>query len=212
MENSLIPMVIETSGRGERAYDIYSLLLKERIIFLGTPISDQVANLIVAQLLFLDRENPDKEIQMFINCPGGEIYPGLAIYDTMQMSRAPISTYAVGWTASLGTVLLAAGKKGRRFALPHATIHMHPAGGGARGYAPDVEIQYKELKRMQDLLLGILAKHTGKPVEKIADDFDRDYFMDAHMAMDYGIVDEVLKEQEKSEKAEEKKSTPKAKD
>jgi ATP-dependent Clp protease protease subunit len=212
MENSLIPMVIETTGRGERAYDIYSLLLKERIVFLGTPISDQVANLIVAQLLFLDRENPDKEIQMFINCPGGEIYPGLAIYDTMQMSRAPISTYAVGWTASLGTVLLAAGKKGRRFALPHATIHMHPAGGGARGYAPDVEIQYKELKRMQDLLLGILAKHTGKPVEKIADDFDRDYFMDAHAAMDYGIVDEVLKEQEKSEKAEEKKSTPKAKD
>jgi ATP-dependent Clp protease protease subunit len=211
MENSLIPMVIETTGRGERAYDIYSLLLKERIIFLGTPISDQVANLIVAQLLFLDRENPDKEIQMFINCPGGEIYPGLAIYDTMQMSRAPISTYAVGWTASLGTVLLAAGKKGRRFALPHATIHMHPAGGGARGYAPDVEIQYKELKRMQDLLLGILAKHTGKPVEKIADDFDRDYFMDAHMAMDYGIVDEVLKEQERPEKAEEKKDTSKEK-
>jgi ATP-dependent Clp protease protease subunit len=211
MENSLIPMVIETTGRGERAYDIYSLLLKERIVFLGTPISDQVANLIVAQLLFLDRENPDKEIQMFINCPGGEIYPGLAIYDTMQMSRAPISTYAVGWTASLGTVLLAAGKKGRRFALPHATIHMHPAGGGARGYAPDVEIQYKELKRMQDLLLGILARHTGKPVEKIADDFDRDYFMDAHMAMDYGIVDEVLKEQEKPEKAEEKKEAPKEK-
>jgi ATP-dependent Clp protease protease subunit len=192
MHNSLIPMVIETTGRGERAYDIYSLLLKERIVFLGTPINDQVANLIVAQLLFLERENPEKEIQMFINCPGGEIYPGLAIYDTMQMVRAPISTFAVGWTASLGTVLLAAGAKGRRYALPHATIHMHPAGGGARGYAPDVEIQYKELKRMQDLLHAILAKHTGQDPKRIADDFDRDYFMDAQKATEYGIIDEVL--------------------
>jgi ATP-dependent Clp protease protease subunit len=196
MPNSLIPMVIETTGRGERAYDIYSLLLKERVVFLGTPINDQVANLIVAQLLFLDRENPDKEIQMFINSPGGEIYPGLAIYDTMQMLRAPISTIAVGWTASLGTVLLAAGKQGRRFALPHATIHMHPAGGGARGYAPDVEIQYKELKRMQDLLHNILARHTGQTVEKIGDDFDRDFFMDAAQAVKYGLIDEVLKSEE----------------
>jgi ATP-dependent Clp protease protease subunit len=192
MPNSLIPMVIETSGRGERAYDIYSLLLKERIVFLGTPINDQVANVIVAQLLFLDRENPDKEIQVYVNSPGGEIYPGLAVYDTMQMLRAPVSTIAVGWTASLGTVLLASGHKGRRFALPNATIHMHPAGGGARGYAPDVEIQYKELKRMQDLLHRILAKHTGQTVEKIADDFDRDFFMDAHTAVKYGIIDEVL--------------------
>jgi ATP-dependent Clp protease protease subunit len=192
MYNGLIPMVIETTGRGERAYDIYSLLLKERIVFLGTPINDQVANLIVAQLLFLERENPEKEIQMFINCPGGEIYPGLAIYDTMQMVRAPISTFAVGWTASLGTVLLAAGEKGRRYALPHATIHMHPAGGGARGYAPDVEIQYKELKRMQDLLHAILAQHTGQKEQKISDDFDRDYFMDAPEAVEYGIIDEVL--------------------
>ncbi len=192
MQNSLIPMVIETTGRGERAYDIYSLLLKERIVFLGTPIDDQVANLVVAQLLFLERENPDKEIQIYINCPGGEIYPGLAIYDTMQMIRAPVSTIAVGWTASLGTVLLAAGRKGRRFALPHATIHMHPAGGSTRGYAPDVEIQYKELKRMQDLLHNILSRHTGQPVDKIADDFDRDYFMDAHRAVEYGIIDEVL--------------------
>jgi ATP-dependent Clp protease protease subunit len=196
MQNSLIPMVIETTGRGERAYDIYSLLLKERIIFLGTPINDQVANLIVAQLLFLDRENPEKEIQLYINSPGGEIYPGLAIYDTMQMLRAPISTIAVGWTASLGTVLLAAGRKGRRFALPHATIHMHPAGGGARGYAPDVEIQYKELKRMQDLLHIILSKHTGQTVERISDDFDRDYFMDARRAVEYGLVDEVLSTEE----------------
>ena len=201
MENSLIPMVIETTGRGERAYDIYSLLLKERIVFLGTPINDQVANLIVAQLLFLDRENPDKEIQMYINSPGGEIYPGLAIYDTMQMLRAPISTIAVGWTASLGTVLLAAGHQGRRYALPHATIHMHPAGGGARGYAPDVEIQYKELKRMQDLLHQILARHTGQTVQKIADDFDRDYFMDAHKAVEYGLIDEVLRSNGEPEEA-----------
>jgi len=192
-------MVIETTGRGERAYDIYSLLLKERIVFLGTPINDQVSNLIVAQLLFLDRENPEKEIQMYINSPGGEIYPGLAIYDTMQILRAPVSTIAVGWTASLGTVLLAAGHKGRRFALPHSTIHMHPAGGGARGYAPDVEIQYKELKRMQDMLHRILSKHTDQPVEKIAEDFDRDYFMDAPRAVEYGLIDQVLKTGEDAE-------------
>jgi ATP-dependent Clp protease, protease subunit len=206
MQNSLIPMVIETTGRGERAFDIYSLLLRERIVFLGTPINDQVANLVVAQLLYLDRENPDREIQIYINSPGGEIYPGLAIYDTMQMLRAPVSTIAVGWTASLGTVLLAAGHKGRRFALPHATIHMHPAGGGARGYAPDVEIQYKELKRMQDLLHHILAKHTGQPVARIADDFDRDYFMDARRAVEYGLIDEVLETEE--EKGKEKTTEP----
>jgi len=199
MHNSLIPMVIETTGRGERAYDIFSLLLKERIVFLGTPINDQVANVIVAQLLFLDRENPDREIQLYLNSPGGEIYPGLAIYDTMQMLRAPVSTIAVGWTASLGTVLLAAGNKERRFALPHATIHMHPAGGGARGYAPDVEIQYKELKRMQDLLHKIMAKHSGQTVEKIADDFDRDYFMSADQAVEYGLIDEVLHTEEDME-------------
>jgi ATP-dependent Clp protease protease subunit len=200
-------MVIETSGRGERAYDIYSLLLKERIVFLGTPINDHVANLVVAQLLWLDRENPDKEIQMYINSPGGEIYPGLAIYDTMQAVRSPVSTIAVGWTASLGTVLLSAGRKGRRFALPHSTIHMHPAGGGARGYAPDVEIQYKELKRMQDLLHVILSRHTGQTVEKIAEDFDRDFFMDATRAVEYGLIDEVLaadQEEEGGEKASDK--------
>jgi len=190
--NAVIPMVIESSGRGERMYDIYSLLLKERIIFLGTPINDQVANLIVAQLLFLDREDPEKEISMYINCPGGEIYPGLAIYDTMQLVRAPVSTIAVGWTASMGTVLLAAGTKGKRYALPHATVHMHPAGGGARGYAPDVEIQVRELMRMQEMLKGILSRHTGKAVEQIAKDFDRDYFMSAQGAKDYGLVDDVL--------------------
>jgi ATP-dependent Clp protease protease subunit len=185
-------MVIESSGRGERAYDIYSLLLKERVVFLGTPINDQVANLIVAQLLYLDREDPEKEISMYINCPGGEIYPGLAIYDTMQLIRAPVSTIAVGWTASMGTVLLAAGRKGRRYALPHATIHMHPAGGGARGYAPDVEIQVRELLRMQELIKRLLAKHTGQPIERISKDFDRDYFMNALQAQEYGIIDEVL--------------------
>lgn len=205
MHNSLIPMVIETTGRGERAYDIYSLLLKERIVFLGTPINDQVSNLVVAQLLYLDQQNPEREIQLYINCPGGEIYPGLAIYDTMQMVRAPIRTIAVGWTASLGTVLLAAGRKGKRMALPHATIHMHPAGGGARGYAPDVEIQYKELKRMQDLLHKILAKHTGQPVSRIAEDFDRDYFMDPNAAVEYGLIDEVLTGGQDEQPAEEKK-------
>ncbi len=205
MDNSLIPMVIETTGRGERAYDIYSLLLKERIVFLGTPINDQVANLIVAQLLYLDQQNPEREIQLYINCPGGEIYPGLAVYDTMQMVRAPIRTIAVGWTASLGTVLLAAGRKGKRMALPHATIHMHPAGGGARGYAPDVEIQYKELKRMQDLLHNILAKHTGQLASRIAEDFDRDYFMDPNAAVEYGLIDEVLTGEQEEQSAEEKK-------
>jgi ATP-dependent Clp protease protease subunit len=185
-------MVIESTGRGERAYDIYSLLLKERIVFLGTPISDQVANLIVAQLLFLDREDPEKEISIYINCPGGEIYPGLAVYDTMQLVRAPISTIAVGWTASLGTVLLAAGNKGKRYALPHATIHMHPAGGAARGYAPDVRIQLNELLRVEDLIKDLLAKHTGQSLKRLAEDFDRDYFMNAKEAVEYGIVDEVL--------------------
>lgn len=194
LPQSLVPMVIESSGRGERAYDIFSLLLKERIIFLGTPVTDQVANLIVAQLLFLNREDPEQEIQMYINSPGGAIYPGLAIYDTMQQIPAPVSTFAVGWTASMGTVLLAAGESGRRYALPHATIHMHPAGGGAQGYAPDVEIQYKELKRMQDLLHGILARHTGQNVEQIAEDFERDRFMDAHGAKEYGLVDDILGE------------------
>jgi len=190
--NGLIPMVIESTGRGERAYDIYSLLLKERIIFLGTPISDQVANLTVAQLLFLDREDREKEISLYINCPGGEIYPGLAIYDTMQLIRAPVSTIAVGWTASLGTVLLTAGNKGKRYALPHATIHMHPAGGAARGYAPDVRIQLNELLRVEDLIKNLLAKHTGQSIERLTKDFDRDYFMNAKEAVEYGIVDEVL--------------------
>ena len=189
---SVIPMVIETTGRSERAYDIFSLLLRERIIFLGTPINDQVANLIVAQLLYLSREDPEREIQMYINSPGGVIYAGLAIYDTMQQIPAPVSTFAVGVTASMGTVLLAAGNKGQRYALPHATIHMHQAGGGAQGYTTDVEIQYREMKRQQDLLFGIISSHTGQTVEQIADDFERDRWMDAHSAKEYGLVDDIL--------------------
>jgi len=196
MPQSLIPMVIETTGRGERAYDIYSLLLKERIIFLGSVISDQIANLVVAQLLYLDREDPEREISLYINSPGGDIYPGLAVYDTMQQLHAPISTIAVGWTASMGTVLLAAGSTGRRYALPHATIHMHPAAGMARGPAPDVQIQLNELLRMQDLLQQLLVKHTGQPLERIKRDFDRDYFMNPLQAVEYGLIDEVLGEVE----------------
>ena len=189
---SLVPMVIETTARGERAYDIYSLLLRERIIFLGTPINDQIANLIVAQLLYLSREDPERDIHMYINSPGGSVYAGLAIYDTMQMIEAPVSTTAVGVTASMGTVLLAAGQTGKRFALPHATVHMHPAGGGAQGYTPDVRIQFKELERIQTQLFHILAKHTGQTSQQIEEDFDRDRWMTALEAKDYGLVDDVM--------------------
>ncbi len=195
---ALIPMVIETTGRGERHYDIYSRLLQGRIIFVGMPITDQVANVVVAQLLYLANEDPDKPISMYINCPGGIIYHGLAIYDTMQQVQAPIATYAVGVTASMGTVLLAAGAKGYRYALPHATIHMHPAGGTAQGYAPDVEIQYKELRRIEELLHGLIAHHTGQTVEQIAADFDRDRYMTAEEAVEYGLVDEILQPPEKT--------------
>ena len=202
---AIVPMVIESTGRGERAYDIFSLLLRERIIFLGTPINDQIANLIVAQLLYLNREDPEREIQMYINCPGGVIYAGLAIYDTMQQIQAPVSTFAVGVTASMGTVLLATGAKGRRYALPHATIHMHQAHGGSQGYTSDVEIQYREMKRQQDLLFGIISRHTGQSISQIADDFERDRWMDAAMAKEYGLVDEILggpvPEEDKKEKS-----------
>jgi ATP-dependent Clp protease protease subunit len=194
---NVIPMVIESSGRGERAYDIYSLLLKERIIFLGTPIDDQVANVIVAQLLFLNREDPEKEIQMYINSPGGVIYSGLAIYDTMQMITNPISTVAVGVTASFGTVLLTAGTKGRRYALPNATIHMHQPLGGAQGQATDIEIQTKQILRLRTLLNDIMSKHTGKPVDVIKQDTERDFYLDAKEAVAYGLVDQVLEVPEK---------------
>jgi ATP-dependent Clp protease protease subunit len=191
-------MVIESSGRGERAYDIYSLLLKERIIFLGTPIEDQVANVIVAQLLFLSREDPEKEIQMYINSPGGVIYAGLAIYDTMQMIPNPISTVAVGVTASFGTVLLTAGTKGRRYALPNSTIHLHQPLGGAQGQATDIEIQAKQILRLKALLNKIMAKHTGQPIEIIERDSDRDFYLEAKQAVDYGLVDQVLEAPVKS--------------
>ncbi|MBK9009212.1 MAG: ATP-dependent Clp protease proteolytic subunit [Anaerolineales bacterium] len=194
---NIVPMVVENTGRGERAYDIYSLLLKERIIFLGTPIDDQVANVIVAQLLFLSHEDPEKEIRMYINSPGGVIYAGLAIYDTMQIIPNPISTVAVGVTASFGTVLLAAGTKGRRYALPNATIHMHQPLGGAQGQATDIEIQAKQILRLKALLLGIIAKHTGQPLEVIERDSDRDYYLEAQQAVDYGLVDQVVETPEK---------------
>jgi ATP-dependent Clp protease, protease subunit len=189
---NVIPMVIESSGRGERAYDIYSLLLKERIIFVGTAIDDQVANVIVAQLLFLNREDSEREIQMYINSPGGAIYSGLAIYDTMQMISNPISTVAVGVTASFGTVLLTAGTKARRYALPNATIHMHQPLGGAQGQATDIEIQTKQILRLRTLLNDIMSRHTGKPVEVIKQDTERDFYLDAKQAVDYGLVDQVL--------------------
>jgi ATP-dependent Clp protease, protease subunit len=191
--SSVIPMVIESSGRGERAYDIYSLLLKERIIFLGTPIDDQVANLIVAELLFLSREDPERDIEMYINSPGGQIYAGLAIYDTMQMIPNKISTVAVGVTASFGTVLLAAGEKGHRYALPHATIHIHQPLGGAQGQASDIEIQAREILRLKARLNNIMSENTGKPLEVIEHDTERDFYLDAEQAVEYGIVDQVLK-------------------
>jgi ATP-dependent Clp protease protease subunit len=190
--SNLIPMVVESSGRGERAYDIYSLLLKERIVFLGTAIDDQVANVIVAQLLFLNHEDPEREIQMYINSPGGVIYAGFAIYDTMQMISNPISTVAVGVTASFGTVLLTAGTKGRRFALPNSTIHMHQPLGGVQGQATDIEIAAKQILLLKSKLNDIMAKHTGQKLEAIVHDTDRDFYMSAQQAVEYGLVDQVL--------------------
>ncbi len=200
--NGLIPMVIETSGRGERAYDIYSLLLKERIVFLGTGISDQIANLIVAQLLYLNREDPEREIQMYINSPGGMIYAGLAIYDTMRQISAPVMTVAVGLTASFGTVLLASGTKGRRFALPSATIHMHqPWTSGGGGQATDIEIQAREILRQRDLLNCILSERTGQLLDRIEEDTDRDFYMTAQQAKDYGLIDDILTPPAKEDKS-----------
>ena len=189
---SLVPMVIETSGRGERAYDIFSLLLKNRIVFLGTPINDQIANLIVAQLLFLNQEDREAPISMYINSPGGQVYAGLAIYDTMQMITNPISTVAVGVTASFGTVLLCSGTKGQRYALPHATIHIHQPLGGVQGQATDIEIEAREILRLKTRLNQILAAHTGQTVETIEKDTDRNFYMDAKGAVEYGLVDQVL--------------------
>jgi ATP-dependent Clp protease, protease subunit len=196
LPTSLVPMVIESTGRGERAMDIYSLLLKERIIIMGTPINDQIANLIVAQLLFLAREDPSKPIRMYINSPGGQVYSGMAIYDTMQQVECPVSTVAVGFTASFGTVLLTAGTKGMRYALPNTTIHMHQPLGGAQGQASDIQIQANEILRLRSSLNKILSKHTGQTEEKIAEDTDRDIYMTAADAKEYGLVDEVLEHPE----------------
>lgn len=190
--SGIIPMVIETGARGERAFDIYSLLLKERIVFLGTPITDQVANLIIAQLLYLEREDSDKDISLYINCPGGVISAGLGIYDTMQLIRPDVSTICVGLAASMGTILLAAGAKKKRYALPNATIHMHQAVGGAQGQAADIEIAAREIMRLQEMIRNILVKHTGQPMEKIIHDTDRDFYLNPGQAVEYGIVDEIL--------------------
>lgn len=189
---SLVPMVVESTGRGERAYDIFSLLLKERIIILGTPINDQIANLTVAQLLWLASEDNSKPIRMYINSPGGQVYAGMAIYDTMQQVDCPVSTVAVGFTASFGTILLAAGTKGMRYALPNATIHLHQPLGGARGQASDIAIQAQEILRLRTDLNKILGYHTGQPIERIQKDTDRDMYMTAEQAREYGLVDEVL--------------------
>lgn len=194
-----IPMVIESTGRGERAYDIFSLLLKERLVFLGTPINTQIANLIIAQLLFLDREDPEREISFYINSPGGEIAAGLAIYDTLQLVHAPVSTIAVGMTASMATVLLASGTAERRYALPHATVHLHQPLGGVQGQAADIEIAAQEILRMRDLINDILVRHTGLDKEKIKDLTDRDYYMTASEAVEHGIVDRVLDANAESE-------------
>ncbi|MFC1963515.1 ATP-dependent Clp protease proteolytic subunit [Chloroflexota bacterium] len=203
--NNIIPMVIESGSRGERAFDIYSLLLKERIVFLGTPISDQIANLIIAQLLYLEREDPDKDISLYIHCPGGVISAGLAIYDTMQLIRCDVSTICVGLAASMGTILLSAGAKGKRYALPNATIHMHQAVGGAQGQAADIEIAAREILRLQEKIRTILSNHTSQPMEKISHDTDRDFYMAAEQALEYGLIDEILTGQAKEETKKETK-------
>lgn len=197
---NIIPFVTETSARGERTMDIYSLLLRERIVFLGTPINDQIANLIVAQLLYLEREDPDKDISLYIHCPGGVISAGFAIYDTIQLLRCDVSTICVGLAASMGTLLLCAGTKGKRYALPNATIHMHQPMGGAQGQAADIAIAANEIIRMQEKLRTIIAEHTGQAYDKVAKDTDRDFYLSAEQAVEYGLVDEILvKEKPKKE-------------
>lgn len=199
--SAIVPMVVETTSRGERAYDIYSLLLRERIIFLGTPIDDQIANVTVAQLLYLDREDPERDIQLYIHSPGGVISAGLAVYDTMQLINADVSTICVGIAASFATVILAAGEPGKRYSLPNSTIHMHQALGGVRGQASDIEIAAREILRENEIIREILSKHTGQPIEVIKRDTDRDFYLDAKKAKEYGLIDEIL------HRAEDKKTT-----
>ena len=204
---SLIPIVIEQSGRTERAYDIYSRLLRERIIFLGTPIDDSVANVVIAQLLFLEQDDSTKDISLYVNSPGGYINSGLAIYDTMQFVRPDVSTYVIGQAASMAAVLVAGGTKGKRYALPNATIHMHQAMGGAQGQAADIVIAAREIARQQDTIKNIIVKHTGQPLEKVTHDTDRDFYLNPEQAVEYGIVDEVLNRpsEEKEDKAKKEK-------
>ncbi len=192
----MIPTVIESGPRSERAFDIFSLLLKERIVFLGTPVDDQIANLIVAQLLYLQREDSERDISLYIHSPGGVITAGLAIYDTMQLIEPDVSTIAVGQTASMASVLLCGGAAGKRFALPNATIHMHQAMGGVRGQASDIEIAAKEILRNNEIIRNIISKHTGQTKEKVSQDFDRDFYLDAQAAKEYGFVDELLSNSE----------------
>ncbi|HDI45919.1 MAG TPA: ATP-dependent Clp endopeptidase proteolytic subunit ClpP [Candidatus Omnitrophica bacterium] len=189
---TLVPIVVEQTARGERAYDIYSRLLKDRIVFIGTPIDDNVANLIIAQILFLQSEDPKKDINVYINTPGGSVTSGLAIYDTMQFVKPDIATYCVGQAASMGALLLAAGTKGKRFALPHARIMIHQPWGGVQGAAEDIHIQAKEILRLRDKINELIAKHTNQPLEKVRKDTDRDYFMSAEESKEYGIIDEVI--------------------
>ena len=208
---NIIPMAIETGPRGERAFDIYSLLLRERIVFLGTQIVDQTANLIIAQLLFLEREDPDRDINLYINSPGGVITAGLAIFDTMRMLRCDVSTICVGMAASMATILLSAGTKGKRYALPNSTVHMHQPIGGAQGQATDIEIAAREILRVQDKIRTILAENTGQSIDKIAQDTDRDYYLTPEQAREYGIVDEVLNKDAATEKVDPKPAKSKKK-
>lgn len=193
LNQALVPMVVEQTGRGERAFDIFSRLLKDRIIFIGTPINDEISNLIIAQLIFLEAEDPEKDISMYINSPGGSVTAGMAIYDTMQFLRSDVATYCVGQAASMGAVLMAAGAPKKRFALPNARIMIHQPWGGVQGQAADISIQAKEILRLRKNINAILASHTGKPVKDIEHDTDRDFFMSSTEAMEYGLVDEVLK-------------------
>ena len=188
----LVPIVVEQTGRGERAYDIYSRLLKDRIIFIGEPIDDHLANLVIAQMIFLEGEDPDRDINLYINSPGGVVTAGLAIYDTMQFVECPISTWCIGQASSMGAVLLAAGTKGKRFSLPHSRVMIHQPWGGARGTAEDIRIQAREIKTLKKLLIGILERHTGRDAAKIEADSDRDYFMSGQEAKEYGLVDDVI--------------------
>lgn len=189
---SLIPMVVEQTGRGERAYDIYSRLLKDRIIFLGGPIDDHIANLVIAQLLFLEAEDPDKDIHLYVNSPGGVVTAGMAIYDTMQYLKAPVSTICVGQAASMGAVLLAAGEKGKRYSLPNSRIMIHQPLGGFQGQATDISIHAQEILRLKETLNSIMAEHTGQPISQLSSDTERDFFMGSEAAKEYGIIDDIV--------------------